>query len=183
MNRAEPADELDHRLTQLWRRQDFGLGPELQHFAGLVIDRLDGDVDPNPAPLVRRLGPRRGPINGRRQHREALQDFLRNLQARFAAMETRLEVLRPRCPLQRKRSKSSGRVKVFSDTSSVPMVRGGFEDGVGVFIADEIQGGPACYRPLPLVADHPVSARWVQAFSPDDGATWETNWEMDFTRA
>lgn len=25
--------------------------------------------------------------------------------------------------------------------------------------------------------------RWEQAFSKDDGATWETNWIMDFTRA
>ena len=25
--------------------------------------------------------------------------------------------------------------------------------------------------------------RWEQAFSDDDGATWETNWVMEFTRA
>jgi hypothetical protein len=24
--------------------------------------------------------------------------------------------------------------------------------------------------------------RWEQAFSGDEGATWETNWIMDFTR-
>jgi hypothetical protein len=24
--------------------------------------------------------------------------------------------------------------------------------------------------------------RWEQAFSDDDGTTWETNWIMDFTR-
>ena len=28
----------------------------------------------------------------------------------------------------------------------------------------------------------PRSARWEQAFSPDDGNTWETNWIMEFTR-
>jgi hypothetical protein len=27
------------------------------------------------------------------------------------------------------------------------------------------------------------SPRWEQAFSDDGGRTWETNWEMDFTRA
>lgn len=28
----------------------------------------------------------------------------------------------------------------------------------------------------------PRDARWSQAFSPDDGASWETNWIMEFTR-
>jgi hypothetical protein len=26
------------------------------------------------------------------------------------------------------------------------------------------------------------AARWEQAFSDDGGATWETNWTMDFAR-
>jgi hypothetical protein len=29
----------------------------------------------------------------------------------------------------------------------------------------------------------PDSARWTQACSYDDGATWEVDWIMDFTRA
>jgi hypothetical protein len=28
-----------------------------------------------------------------------------------------------------------------------------------------------------------TTPRWEQAFSEDDGETWETNWIMDFTRA
>jgi len=28
----------------------------------------------------------------------------------------------------------------------------------------------------------PDSARWEQAFSADDGKTWEANWIMEFTR-
>jgi hypothetical protein len=30
--------------------------------------------------------------------------------------------------------------------------------------------------------DTPATARWEQAFSADDGATWETNWIMQMTR-
>ncbi len=28
----------------------------------------------------------------------------------------------------------------------------------------------------------PTLARWEQAFSPDGGKSWETNWIMEFTR-
>jgi len=63
-----------------------------------------------------------------------------------------------------------------------PPMRGGFKDGIGTFLADETFND----RPI-KVRFHwsqitPTSARWEQAFSPDGGATWETNWFMDFTR-
>ncbi len=63
-----------------------------------------------------------------------------------------------------------------------PMV-GGFERGVGTFYADErFNGRPIRVRFLwsNVTAQ---SCRWEQAFSADEGRTWETNWIMDFTRA
>jgi len=63
-----------------------------------------------------------------------------------------------------------------------PPVRGGFRDGVGTFLADEeFRGNPIKVR-FQWSRITPASARWEQAFSPDGGVTWETNWEMDFTR-
>jgi hypothetical protein len=64
-----------------------------------------------------------------------------------------------------------------------PPVRGGFRDGVGTFLADdELDGRPIRMRFLwsEITAR---SARWEQAFSPDGGASWETNWIMQFERA
>lgn len=61
-------------------------------------------------------------------------------------------------------------------------VRGRFEDGVGVFLAeDQWHGAPVTirFRWSGITAD---SARWEQAFSADGGASWEVNWVMDFTR-
>ena len=61
-------------------------------------------------------------------------------------------------------------------------VIGGFENGAGSFYADDtLDGRPIRVRFLWLdtAAKTP---RWEQAFSPDGGATWETNWTMQFTR-
>jgi hypothetical protein len=63
-----------------------------------------------------------------------------------------------------------------------PMV-GGFEHGVGTFYADELfNGTPIRVRFLwsNITAE---SCQWEQAFSADEGRTWETNWIMSFTRA
>ena len=52
----------------------------------------------------------------------------------------------------------------------------------GVFYADEdFKGRPIRVRFLWLhtLTERP---RWEQAFSTDGGRSWETNWEMDFTR-
>ncbi|MEN2710833.1 DUF1579 domain-containing protein [Sphingomonas sp. NPDC092331] len=64
----------------------------------------------------------------------------------------------------------------------VPVI-GAFEDGVGRFHADDVlDGRPVRLRFLWLGTDG-AAPRWEQALSPDGGATWETNWTMDFTRA
>lgn len=61
-------------------------------------------------------------------------------------------------------------------------VRGSFEGGVGQFYADEdFEGRPIRVRFLWLRTNTPTP-RWEQAFSADGGQTWETNWEMDFSR-
>jgi len=68
----------------------------------------------------------------------------------------------------------------YPDAVGDPMV-GRFEGGVGTFFADEdFEGRPIKVRFLWSRID--TSPRWEQAFSTDGGATWETNWEMDFTR-
>lgn len=63
-----------------------------------------------------------------------------------------------------------------------PMV-GRFTDGVGVLVGEDFfRGRPVKVRFIwsDTTTDNP---RWEQAFSPDDGATWEVNWTMDLTRA
>jgi hypothetical protein len=64
-----------------------------------------------------------------------------------------------------------------------PPMRGGFKDGLGTFQADETFDGRPIKVRFRWSGITPGSARWEQAFSPDAGATWETNWFMDFTRA
>jgi hypothetical protein len=67
-------------------------------------------------------------------------------------------------------------------TIDAPMI-GRFEDGVGTFYADEtFEGKPIRVRFLWLDIA-PTSHRWEQAFSPDGGKTWETNWITIFTKA
>jgi hypothetical protein len=72
----------------------------------------------------------------------------------------------------------------WPDRIDVPMV-GGFDaaGGEGSFFADETFNG----RPIKVrfLWSHigPSHCRWAQAFSPDGGQSWETNWQMAFDRA
>jgi len=69
----------------------------------------------------------------------------------------------------------------FPGKLDVPVV-GRFEGGVGTFFArDVLHGMPITVRFewRRIDAD---TLRWNQAFSPDDGRSWETNWTMDFRR-
>jgi hypothetical protein len=62
-----------------------------------------------------------------------------------------------------------------------PPVVGHFENGVGTFYAnDTLRGKPIIVRFIwsQITA---TSAHWEQAFSPDGGKTWETNWISDFS--
>jgi hypothetical protein len=52
----------------------------------------------------------------------------------------------------------------------------------GAFYGDDVHNGRDIrvrYIWSRIAAD---SARWEQAFSADEGNSWETNWYMDFTR-
>ena len=64
-----------------------------------------------------------------------------------------------------------------------PPVFGSFSGDIGVFEGDDTFEG----RPIRVrfawsgVTTPPL--RWEQAFSEDEGETWETNWVMEFTPA
>ena len=63
-----------------------------------------------------------------------------------------------------------------------PPVVGGFQGKKGTFYSrDVFKDRPIRVRTTyePLTPDH---AQWTQAFSPDDGATWEVNWIAVDTR-
>jgi hypothetical protein len=67
--------------------------------------------------------------------------------------------------------------------SLTPPVVGQFHNGIGIFEGnDTLNGKPirVRYTWSDITAD---SAKWEQAMSDDDGASWETNWRMHMRRA
>jgi hypothetical protein len=63
----------------------------------------------------------------------------------------------------------------------VPMV-GSFVRGRGEFYAQELFESRAIFSRFIWLVVSDDACEWEQAFSPDGGKTWETNWTMDLTR-
>ncbi|MEQ1515190.1 MAG: hypothetical protein ABL931_01730 [Usitatibacteraceae bacterium] len=61
-------------------------------------------------------------------------------------------------------------------------VVGRFEDGIGKFYGDENLAGQPIKVRFTYQSLDVRNARWTQAFSSDEGNSWETNWVMDFSR-
>lgn len=61
-------------------------------------------------------------------------------------------------------------------------VVGRFDGAVGQFFGDETFAGRPIRIRFTYEDQGPGQARWSQAFSPDAGRSWETNWIMDFAR-
>jgi hypothetical protein len=63
-----------------------------------------------------------------------------------------------------------------------PPVVGRFTGGVGTFYSRETYDGTDITVRFTWSGITRNSARWEQAFSADDGKTWETNWIMQLSR-
>jgi len=63
-----------------------------------------------------------------------------------------------------------------------PPVKGRFENGVGNFFSRDTLRGKTVLVRFTWSRITPKSAHWEQAFSADDGKTWEVNWTMEFER-
>jgi hypothetical protein len=61
-------------------------------------------------------------------------------------------------------------------------VVGRFRDGDGLFECDDVLDGRVVKVRFEWKDITPSSARWEQAFSFDDGESFETNWIMELTR-
>jgi hypothetical protein len=62
-------------------------------------------------------------------------------------------------------------------------VVGRFSDHVGLFFADDVLNGQPIKVRFIWTATPGAHPRWEQAFSSDQGKTWEPNWEMEFIPA
>jgi hypothetical protein len=65
---------------------------------------------------------------------------------------------------------------------SMPPTVGHFTNGRGEFYDHEVIGGKPVFVRFLWAVQSPTECRWEQAFSIDEGKTWETNWTIDSTR-
>ena len=70
----------------------------------------------------------------------------------------------------------------FPGATSVDEMQGFFVDGIGRFYSRETYEGKPVITQFEWDATNPDRPIWKQAMSVDDGATWEWNWTMTFTR-
>ncbi len=70
-----------------------------------------------------------------------------------------------------------------SGVLTTPGMTGSFENGAGIFIADDMDGETPIKARGIWDRITPKSCRWHQATSKDGGKTWEENWLMDWVRA
>jgi hypothetical protein len=73
-------------------------------------------------------------------------------------------------------------VNARSGVLATPGMSGSFEDGSGIFIADDMDGDRAIKVRGVWDRITPNSCRWHQAISRDGGKTWQENWFMDWVR-
>ena len=63
-----------------------------------------------------------------------------------------------------------------------PPTKGAFENGVGRFYSDGVLNGKPTRTRYVWSQITKTSAHWEQAYSTDEGKTWDTNWTMEFQR-
>ena len=63
-----------------------------------------------------------------------------------------------------------------------PPMRGGFHNGVGTFYGDDTLNRKPVRARFIWSNITATSCHWEQAYSPDGGKTWETNWVQDIIR-
>lgn len=69
-----------------------------------------------------------------------------------------------------------------TDQRMEPPVTGGFQNGVGEFVGDDVLRGHRIQVRFRWSEITPESARWEQAYSDDGGEHWEVNSIMEFRR-
>lgn len=77
-------------------------------------------------------------------------------------------------------------VNAKSGAFLAPGVEGGFQDGVGVFISQDVEGDRSVQTSVQTrgMWDNisATTCRWQQATSHDGGQSWQNNWSMEWTR-